>query len=130
MGIKVRLWDLVEKEMMNESDMDNYIINSGEDGYFHLLKVARFVPMMCTDTKDEDGKLIFVGDVLRCGGLLEVVRFGEYDISEDEEVELTTIGFYLESKYSQSPYIVSSAECHKIVGNIYENPELLGGDSQ
>lgn len=126
MGIKVRLWDLVENEMLNESDMDNYIIDTGEDGYFHLLKVARFVPMLCTETEDSDGKLIFSGDILKCGGLLEVVRFGKYDISEDDQVELTTIGFYLESKYGQSPYILSSAEYHKIVGNIYENPELLG----
>ena len=122
--MEYRIWDLVENEMLYEAAMDNLIVDTGEDGYFYLLKRARFVPLMCTEKKDKNGKYIYSGDLTKVGGLIEVVRFGQYQL-EDNDLPLTTIGFYTESKYMKSPFIIENAEDVEVIGNIYENKELF-----
>ena len=34
--IKFRIWDLADEEMLSENDLDNRIVETGEDGYFHF----------------------------------------------------------------------------------------------
>lgn len=59
-----QVWDFVEEEMLNEYAMDNYVVDTGEDGYFHLLKVARFYPMMYLNLKDKHGNKLFYKDIV------------------------------------------------------------------
>lgn len=87
------------------------------------------------------GKEILEGDIIRNNwtniygkfiGDVWVIKFGEYDDS-DSEWGSPALGFYAENQggEQQSPINLQtdSQERVEVIGNIYENPELLGGDN-
>ena len=79
-----------------------------------------------------NGKKIFEGDVLRYGLLavpaVAVVKFGEYSFGS--QFDMNCVGFYLEwtprAKYYRTDlgFWVKQREI-EIIGNVYDNPELL-----
>ena len=78
----------------------------------------------CTSLRDENGKLIFEGDILRLGGhdLPHWMKKGQKC-----EVEYNAGGFVPLSDYDSDcgDYVVAG-DC-EIIGNIHDNPELLKG---
>lgn len=97
-----------------------------------------------TGIKDKNGKEIYEGDILRAeypaGYSLCEVRFGLYDNVEPYEDHAYGNGFYyIENRFYHSgrekeikkdiyPLVDSCILGYplEVVGNIYENPELLG----
>jgi uncharacterized phage protein (TIGR01671 family) len=86
-----------------------------------------------TGLKDKNGKEIYEGDII--DGICThkyIVRFGEQEIKDNELYgSNTVIGFHLEKvnnelcdweKYGH----MDSMSDAIVIGNIYENPELLG----
>lgn len=72
------------------------------------------VLMQCTGLKDKNGKLIYEGDIVKQGDVKYVVNWleGTFCFLELETSHNFTIEYVMPSK-------------QKIIGNIYENRELL-----
>lgn len=119
MYTKFRVWDLVEEEMMYENAMDNYIVDTGEDGYFHLLKCARFYPMQFIGLTDRHGNELYEGDIV-----LGIDRSGEDNIKPFKGViEFKNASFYINTGVVNH-YRWIDYEIEKL-GNKYEDEDLL-----
>lgn len=70
-------------------------------------------PMQCTGLKDKNGKLIYEGDIVKDLIIPEIFYI----------VKWFNSGFHLESTISGS--FLKFGTRQEIIGNIYENPELL-----
>lgn len=98
-----------------------------------------------TGLTDKNGTKIFEGDIVRYeyieGYVLRsVVKFGEYeqDGSGSEYPPIKCIGFYVEVinfdcldncfDYMKTQNVLQTASECEVIGNIHDNPELLGGD--
>ena len=134
--IKFRAWDKKEKRMTylgrDGEDIlyfDNAVYwtrNHDGDGYV----VSDFVLMQYTGLKDKSGKEIYEGDVVKVtSGHCYEVKFGEYKLVGEKEAssgemydwEETACGWYIEGDISNQIL----AGWMEVIGNIYENPELL-----
>ena len=84
------------------------------------------VLMQSTGLKDKNGKEIFEGDILTDGDVISDIKYHQ------------TLGFYMIGKYGFSvpfgqgvdveyfeEFAVHVSKTFEVIGNIYENPELL-----
>lgn len=126
---KYRAWDSANKEMFKDTFaitengqvvvVEQESVASSPDYVF----VYHLVIMQSTGLKDKNGKEIFEGDILACKTDDEVINL---NIFWDEERAL----FMFESKkYNEQEPLAELVENNtypfEIIGNIYENPELL-----
>lgn len=125
---KFRAWDTTNKEMFKDTfsitesgqvvvvEQEN--VMSPPDYVF----VEHLVIMQSTGLKDKNGKEVFVGDIIKC------TRGCLHEVYIEKEYGGTFIGgmpaIYL--KGIKEGYAWTEAE--EIIGNIYENPELLEVD--
>lgn len=133
--LKSRVWDPQEKKM----HYNDFVITS--TGYVakvetHMEALGKFiidqtdldfdkkmVVMQCTGLQDDNRQLVYEGDVVRfhslAGYVTFEIKFNEEKAAfgcEDEETDFCEFG----QLFDASNFIV-------ILGNIYENPELLEG---
>lgn len=116
--IKFRAWDTERKEMF----YPNWILTSTgcnvdkmehpKHGELHR-KDNTAILMQYTGLKDKNGKEIYEGDIVHVKGKLPVV--GEVDGLQ--QVFYTGCSF--------APNIITKAKMVEVIGNAYENPELL-----
>lgn len=95
--------------------------------------------MQSTGLKDKNGKEIFEGDVLEIQGIKMIVKFGNYkylEISKNNGHILGVLhdglGFYVECSNAAdsdniSPFEPETLKESVVIGNRFENPELLEG---
>ena len=117
--IKFRAWDKENEKMMKVSSLhlENKEISVKENGTFHLFRMQDL--MQYTGVKDKNGKEIYEGDIL---------------FFRDENTKYVVVwqdaAFIIKSieirKYSEEMCWIDDTEiCCEIVGNIYENKNLL-----
>ena len=120
---KFRAWDKETKTMIEVSliNFEEHLILGGywEFGQTESIKFDEIELMQSTGLKDKNGKEVFVGDIIKC------TRGCPHEVYLVKEYGGTYIGgmpaIYL--KGIREGYAWTEHE--EILGNVYENPELL-----
>jgi hypothetical protein len=121
MFLNYRAWDKKLKKMFEVSfiDFDTKLIGLNIDLEVIIFDFEDVNLMQSTGLHDKNGKEVFVGDIIKC------TRGCPHEVYLEKEYGGTYVGgmpaIYL--KGIREGYAWTGAE--EILGNIYENPELL-----
>lgn len=108
----------------------------GDDEYSGSI-IDEAILMQSTGILDKNGQEIFEGDILEIQGIRMVVKFGSYEYIESSKNNVHTLGvvydglgFYVECINAADPDRISPFEPETlkesaVIGNVYENKELL-----
>lgn len=123
---KFRAWDKTHKKM-------GFIDAHMTDGIFQSVKIfdeddddwqesENFILMQSTGLFDENGKDIFEGDVVR---QVRTQPTTENEIITGVVTMFEGAWLLINDREQLASYLWSETDTNKVVGNIYENPELL-----
>ncbi len=132
--IKFRVWNRNGQYMIKESRFDNYEITldgqlhfyqnceDGEFGLDYATEENGYFIMQYTGLKDINGKEIYEGDIVK------ITSFGipsnyKQKQSMIDEVIFENGGYTVNGRAGS--YLLESPGNVEILGNVYENPELL-----
>ena len=117
-----RAWNKLASRMyiVNGLHFDRGMVQyANNDNAIRFIKLENIILMQSTGLHDKNGKEVFVGDIIKC------TRGCPHEVYLEKEYGGTYIGgmpaIYL--KGIREGYAWIGAE--EIIGNIYENPELL-----
>ena len=119
--IKFRAWDGIR---MTASGIQ---INAANGVVF----VAADMPIMqFTGLKDKNGKEIYEGDIANITiGLIEKGGYTERGVMEFNQ-QSAQFAFLCEDSLFEEPQERPDAFTIEVIGNIYENPELINGEGK
>ena len=119
---KFRAWDKVFKEMVqvNALVLDEQVVKvTYKNGNVAKEDMKEYELMQSTGLFDRNGEEVFVGDIVKC------TRGCSHEVYLEKEYGGTFIGgmpaIYLKGLLSGYAW----TEYEEIIGNIYEDPELL-----
>ena len=124
----MRIWDDNKKEWLCQSDKDaltyyGFDITGGETTEFQGLPKwhpdRHLIWEQSTGLKDKNDKEIYEGDILQDNK-------GECCRVEWNEKE-AHFGLYANRQFELTDFVWMQGEDVEVIGNIHENPELLGG---
>lgn len=125
--IKFRIWDIENKEMLKVQELDFEPTFYGgriairPDQYNDYFDTEDMILMQYTGLHDKNEKEIYEGDIVGDNKIKWIVKWNK-----------NRMGFSLypttEQLYDEMPINVENKLGFKILGNIYDNPELLGGE--
>lgn len=101
----------------HNTKVPTWVYEAGESVMFNLW----------TGRYDVEGVGIYEGDIYECGGLGNFeVCLGHFDNKIGYDEQQDGIGFYLKNKdIIYSITYIDLHKNHKVIGNIYQNPELI-----
>ena len=136
--IKFRVWDEVSEKMLNW----NEFLDTNMKNTFIAPESTGLILMQYTGLDDENGKEIYEGDIV------EFKDTGEEGYEYKEGFDFNNIaqvvyenGIYTLANFGESDNSYYATDCSdeeileevlrngncEVIGNIYDNPELLGG---
>lgn len=119
---KFRVWDIENTEMKYFEDYkevsDMFSALDGDGGVYEE-------PMQSTGLRDINGKEIYIGDLVKCNISNDFINDCVYEIVDTGFELFLKNKFIVIYKLSLQRYI----DYIEILGNIYENPELLEDDN-
>ena len=129
---KFRAWHKTWEEMgkvkrirFDDDGNANNVLFKGKEFGMNA-KINEFELMQSTGLKDKNGKEIFEGDIVTDGEFARIVQYhqtlGFYMFDEEGNERFFSGSATLED-FEEDAKIVS--EILEIIGNVYENPELL-----
>lgn len=103
---------------------DDTLLLSYDEIAFDEVPASDFILMQSTGLKDKNDKEIFDGDIVK----FTITNGFNYVVDEYGAVTYKLSAFYVVNGLSE--YLISDIKTNDIgvVGNIYNTPELLGGD--
>ena len=105
---------------------DDTLLLSYDEISFDEVPASDFILMQSTGLKDKNGKEIYEGDIVRYECCFE--SYVEEVIYDDKHCNFGTID--KDEKIFSFDALISDfdVDCFEVVGNKYENPELLKGE--
>lgn len=119
---KFRAWLREDKSMNNVECMNFDFEHVFLSGWRESFNIKDIDLMQSTGLKDKNGVEIFEGDIVLENGMEQVISLGEQRYEENFGDVVYYIGFNIFTKWGYSS--IDPKE-HVVIGNIYENPELL-----
>ena len=125
---RYRAWDKDYKKMLEVENMNwfNGKFESIGYGLTSLREANKIDLMQSTGLRDKNGREIFEGDIVTDGDVISDIKYHQ------------TLGFYMIGKYGFSvpfgqgvdveyfeEFAVHVSKTFEVIGNIYENPEIL-----
>lgn len=137
-NLKFRAWDKRREDFRNDIFVDtngNLYQFSKITGYgqaITYLDNKHIVLMQSTGFFDKNGKEIFEGDILNCGYIFTGSPFEEQDdyIEDIGVVKIVNCGAVVKiyEEFENLIDVLNTCEDIEVIGNIYENKELLEND--
>lgn len=130
---RLKFWDNTDKELgeVINIDFDNGFVDfKTKDGITSTqIKCGELI--QSTGLKDKKGKLIYENDILKRNDDLLIVRYQEemsclapqYFYLENDEIIYCGREWFEE--YNNEDCKLYTSNLYEVIGNIYENPELL-----
>lgn len=119
---KFRLYDDIHREMIDLQEQD---VNP-----YNISDIPQNNIMQCTGLKDKNGKLIYEGDILRVIGNRDTSGYGVVEYLQ-AGCQFFVNGYlnnpspYHPRKKGEFYQQLQEWLCTEVIGNIYENTELL-----
>lgn len=127
---KFRAWDKLRKIMLPVGDVDTsykLVYLEEDNGYRCEMDFDEIELMQSTGLKDKNGKEIFEGDIVKYkskkGTFTDIATYSKFyaffGLKDDTGDLICSFDWLLEN--------IKQGDI-EVIGNVYENPELLGGD--